>query len=70
MVGVAEIKAETDAAFLIKLPDGHCDKDGKSEFWVPKSQVEDAEDFSKGDVDVEMPIAIWWCRDRDVDVAD
>lgn len=46
------IKKETDKAFLLVI-------DG-DEFWVPKSQVSDHDDYEEGDKDVTMSISQWF----------
>ena len=55
---VEEIKAETDAAFLIVLDDG--------EYWIPKSQISDPEDYEKGDTDVSMSITEWIAEQKGI----
>ena len=51
-IEVAEIKRETDAAFLCELEDGE-------EIWLPKSQIADSEDYNQGDKDFTMSITEW-----------
>lgn len=48
---VDRIAKETDKAFL-------CVIDGE-EYWIPKSQVSDAEDYEAGDKDVCMSVTEW-----------
>lgn len=52
-VNVAEIKAETEKAFLMKL------KHHNKPIWLPKSQVSDAEDYNVGDTDLGISITAW-----------
>ena len=47
----ATIKRETDASFLIVLND--------EEYWIPKSQVDDANSYNVGDTDVTLIITKW-----------
>lgn len=51
-IEVAEIKRETDKAFLCVLEDGE-------EVWLPFSCIADAEDYSAGDQDCTMSITEW-----------
>jgi len=55
---VEEIKAETDAAFLIVLDDG--------EYWIPKSQICDPEDYERGDVGITMSISEWIAEQKGI----
>lgn len=48
---VEEIVAETDRAFLCVI--------GGDEHWLPKSQVEDPDEFQQGDVGVTMVVTLW-----------
>jgi len=64
-IAVDEVKQETDLAFLFVLP---CDgpesddifDDARERIWVPKSVIEDADDLSRGDVEIEVEIAEWF----------
>lgn len=49
---VEEIKAETAKAMLLVI-------DGE-EHWVPLSQIADADDYSKGDTDIEVAVTEWF----------
>ena len=42
---------ETDKAFLIEVEEG--------EFWIPKNQVSDPDDYSEGDEGASMSITEW-----------
>ena len=55
-VQVDEIKAETDKAFLFLI-------DGE-EYWVPKGQLADPDDYEKGDKDCEIAITEWIAREK------
>ncbi len=50
-VAVEEIRAVTDKALL-------CLIEGQ-EYWLPLSQVADAEDYEKGDKDLTLSITEW-----------
>lgn len=58
-ITVEEIKAETQKAFL-------CVIDGE-EYWIPFSQIADAEDFSEGDTDVELAISEWIATEKGIE---
>jgi len=46
-----DIKAESDKAFLIVY--------NEREIWLPKSQIADSDDYSKGDTEVSIAITDW-----------
>lgn len=52
-LSVAEVKVETNGAYLFALEDG-------SEHWVPKSQLEEYEGIGKGETDIEVSVAKWF----------
>ena len=52
---VSEVKAETDKAFLLLTEDGE-------EFWCPKSQISDSDDYSVGDTDCTISISQWFAE--------
>lgn len=52
---VAEVLRETDLALLLLLDDD-------DEHWVPKSVIEDADDITTGDTDLEVQVAEWFCE--------
>jgi hypothetical protein len=54
LIAVDRVEHETDLALLLVI-------DGE-EVWCPKSVVEDVDEVSKGDEDVELNIAEWWCE--------
>ena len=58
-IDVNEVVRETDRAILIRLQNGH-------EQWVPRSQIENSDDFSTGDCDVEMSISEWFATKEDL----
>ena len=45
------ILKETDSAFLIEIEEG--------EFWIPRSQIADADDYREGDEGASMSITEW-----------
>ena len=54
------ILRETDKAFLLHFDDGR-------EFWVPKSQISDADDYSEGDEDCTVSITEWFCEKEGIE---
>lgn len=52
----ADIRNVTDRAVLIF--------DGKREVWVPRSQIEDPEEFHRGEVGVEILMTEWIAREK------
>jgi len=56
-VNVDEVLHETDLALLFLLSSSN---GNQQEIWVPKSVIEDADDISVGDSDVEIEIAEWF----------
>lgn len=57
-VEVELIKHETDDAFLLVIDD--------DEYWIPKSQVRDADNYSKGEEEVTMSLTEWICDNNDL----
>lgn len=55
-VEVDRIERETDAAFLVII-----DND---QFWLPKSQIADADDYNAGDEDVTLSITEWIANEK------
>lgn len=55
-VQVDRIKVETDKAFLCLI--------GDEEMWLPKSQIEDVDDYEEGDTDVELAISEWIANEK------
>ena len=53
---VDEIKKETNAAFLIRI-------EGE-EYWLPKSQIADADDYEEGDCDVTLSVTEWIATEK------
>lgn len=53
-IEVEEVKAETELAFLFVI--------NGEESWVPKSQVEDADDIEKGFSGIEVEVAEWFAE--------
>lgn len=51
---VEEIRAETAKALLLVV--------GGEEYWVPLSQIADADDYNKGDTDVEVAVTEWFAK--------
>ncbi len=49
---VQVIRKETDAAFNVVLEDGRI-------WWLPKSQVADADDYEAGDRDLTLSVTEW-----------
>lgn len=60
---VAEILAETDKAFLLKLDD-----DDNTEFWCPKSQIESPADYEQGDKNATVSVTKWIAEKNDIEV--
>jgi hypothetical protein len=52
---VAEITAETEKAFQVRLEDG-------STHWLPRSVVADADDYNVGDCDLTLSVQAWFCE--------
>ncbi len=57
---VEMILAETDNAFLVTL------NDFLGEFWIPKSQISDPEDYTKGDVDCTISVTKWIAEQKGI----
>lgn len=55
-IEVDRIKWETEKAFL-------CVR-GDEEFWIPKTQVADYEDYEEGDEDVGMSVTRWIATEK------
>lgn len=53
---VDEVLKETDKAFL-------CLIEG-TQYWIPKSQMEDSENVSEGELDCEMAITEWIAQEK------
>jgi len=68
LVAVAEVKRETDLAFLFVLPgdvdgDGLDTEDDRERIWVPKSVIDDEGDgIEVGDDDIEVNVAEWFAE--------
>ena len=58
-VDVDQIKRETENSFLVVI-------DGE-EIWLPKSHIEDSDDYVAGDADVCMSITQWIANKKDLD---
>jgi hypothetical protein len=54
MIQVEEVRRETDLALLFVV-------DGE-EVWVPKSQIEESDEISEGDEDIEVNVAEWFAE--------
>lgn len=52
----ADIRRVTDRAVLIH--------DGTKEAWIPKSQIEDPEEFGIGEAGVEILMTEWCAKDK------
>lgn len=63
-VEFAEIRKETDKAFLISFRDSD---DECIDHWIPKSQIEDADRIKKGDVNSRISIAKWIADDKEIE---
>lgn len=57
-IEVDEVARETQKAFLLRI-------DGE-EYWIPFSQIADAEDYSEGDVNVSMSISEWIANEKGI----
>ncbi len=53
------IVRETPAAFLLRLDDDE-------EYWIPKSQVSDPEDYEEGDADCSMSVTEWIAEQKGI----
>lgn len=58
---VAEIKKETEKAFLVRL----CDRE---ELWIPKGQMADPEEYKEGDCDCQISISEFIAREKGIEV--
>lgn len=52
----ADIRAVTDRAVLIW--------DGDREVWIPKSQIEDPQEFHRGETGIEILMTEWCAREK------
>jgi hypothetical protein len=59
-IEVAEVLRETDKAFKVRLEDG-------GEYWLPKSQISDADDYNEGDVNATMSITEWIAEQNEIE---
>jgi hypothetical protein len=57
-----DIIADTKKAILVRCDDFDPDDTGYDEVWIPRSVVEDGEQFMKQDEDVTVSIAEWFCE--------
>jgi hypothetical protein len=53
------VKKKTDRAFLLVLDDDE-------EYWIPISQVSDADDYEEGDEDVSISISEWIAGEKGI----
>lgn len=60
-VDVFNVKRETAKAFKLKFVSDLSTK------WVPKSVIEDPDALEVGDVDIEVNIASWFCKQEDIE---
>jgi hypothetical protein len=60
---IEEIKAETEKAFLVRI---ELEDDSYVDVWVPKSQIEDPEQFSAGETDIEMNVRRWVLSEKNL----
>ena len=62
----AEFITETDKAVLVEFDDGSSEPElGVNRFWIPKSVIESADDFSEeGDI-ADLEVQAWFVRDND-----
>lgn len=56
---VAKIKRETDAAFRLRLEDG-------TEYWIPKSQIADPDDYKEGDENCTVSVTEWIAEQKGI----
>lgn len=59
LVPVDKVVAATDMALLLEV-------DGE-EYWVPKSQMEDPDEFVRGDRNVEIFMTEWIAKQKGLD---
>ncbi len=57
-IDVDEIRRETEKAFLIVIED--------EEYWLPKSQIADADNYNQGDTDCTMSITEFIAGEKDL----
>ncbi len=53
-----DILRETEAAFLIRIDD--------EEYWIPKSQIADPENYCDGEEGVDMSITEWIAEQKEI----
>lgn len=53
-IQVERVEAETDLALLLVIDE--------ESVWVPKSLIEEPDDYEVGNEDVEVEIAEWFCK--------
>ena len=58
VIEVDRIVHETDSAFLLLIDD--------EKVWIPKSQVEDPDSYSKGDCDLTMNVTEWIAKEKEL----
>jgi hypothetical protein len=58
-IEVAEITIDREKAFLVVLKSGE-------EVWLPKSQIEDPDQFEAADCNVEMNVSEWIYNEKDL----
>ncbi len=59
-VDVTRILKETELAFLLLL-------ENEKEVWVPKSVIQDADDYDEGDENATVSIHEWWAEKNNVE---
>lgn len=52
---VDEIVKETEKAFLLRI-------DGEDDYWCPKSQICDPENYEEGMTDCTVSVTEWWAN--------
>ncbi len=57
-----EIKRETDLAFLVVYQD--------EDYWIPKSQVKNPDDYAQGDDGVTLSVTEWIAEQKGIEADD
>ena len=58
---VERVKRETDNALLVVLVNG-------DEHWIPKSQIDDSDNYGAGDTNCTISIPRWLAVEKDIEI--
>lgn len=61
LLDVEQVLQVTDNAILVRIG---LDGDEYEEVWLPKSQVQNPDDYEKGDTNVDISITGWLAREK------